>query len=132
MSRSTTVYGGLALCFAMLLVACGGGCGASLPHTIPFTTCDSLPLQGTLAPGCWTRKPYLHCYGYHPTCWSPWAAQCGRCCPSAGEVPFMEEGPAARPEGEPTAAPPRDAVPPRDAAPGGAVLNGAVPKPEER
>jgi hypothetical protein len=133
MSQRTTLYVGLPISAVFLVLLCGGGCGASLPHTIPFTTCDSLPLQGTMAPGCWTRKPYLHCYGYHPTCWCAWPAQCGKCCPTSGEIPFMEEGPVARPEAAPTAAPPRDAVPQREAAPPrDAVPGGAVPKPEER
>ncbi len=131
MSHRTAAHVALAISAACLLLA-SGGCAASWPWTIPFTTCDSLPLQGTMAPGCWTRKPYLHCYGYHPTCWCPWPAQCGKCLPTSGEVPFMEEGPAIRPEGEPTAAPPREALPQREAVPGGAVPGGAVPKPEER
>ena len=130
MSHRTTVCVGLAIFAAGALVACGG-CGASLPHNIPFTTCDSLPLQGTLAPGCWTRKPCLPCYGYHPTCWTAWPPQCGRCCPTAGEVPFIEEGPVVRPEGEPTTAPAREAAP-HAAAPRSTVPQGAVPKPEDR
>jgi hypothetical protein len=120
MSHKTAAHVGLAISAACLLLA-SGGCAASWPWTIPFKTCDALPLQGTLAPGCWTRKPCLPCYGYHPTCWTAWPAQCGKCCPSAGEVPFLEEGPAARPEAEPTVAPPRDAAP-----------GGVMPKPEER
>jgi hypothetical protein len=129
MFRRTAVCVGLAIWAACLVLACGG-CAATWPAHVPFKTCDELPLQGSLAPACWTRKPCLPCYGYHATCWTPWPPQCGRVCPGAGEVPFLEQGAGARPEGEPTVAPPREAAP-REAVPKAAGPGSAVPKPEE-
>ncbi len=125
MFRTTAVYVGLAISAACLALACGG-CAATWPAHIPFKTCDELPLQGNMTPACWTRKPCLPCYGYRATCWTPWPAQCGRCCPAPGEAPPLEEGAGARPEQGPAAAPPRDPAP-REPAPGE-----AVPKPEDR
>jgi len=93
-----------ALCL-LLLVSAGTGCRVAERHTGCF--CHKLGMGYSRV----ATTAYYPCYGYQPTCWSPWPGPCVGCPPPEQILPDISrkevpENPPSPPQSFPSNPPP--------------------------